>query len=196
MSYQIALIFTENSASERDLGKMIAHLDSELSGIPGVEVSQLVLDPSKVFIPLTNYDHLVFCGYDHLTLASLHYTMEVAPKEIRLVMYDEPGAAIDRELNILFFRGIDMGRMPGSSSTRIIYSWSYKDIVSISRQDMLLSSNGSGVSGTVKGSSKSKSPSRSGSRNTRARQVEDKREAQAREGNETAGDTGEEKAST
>ena len=196
MSYQIALIFTENSASERDLGKMIAHLDSELSGIPGVEVSQLIIDPSKVFIPLTDYNHLVFCGYDHATLASLHYAMEVVPEEIRIVMYDEPGAAIDRELNTLFFRGIDMGRMPGSSSTRIIYSWSYKDIVSISRQDVLPLSNGSGVSGTAKGASKSKSPSRSGSRNTRARQVEGKGEAQAREGDETTGNTGKEEAGT
>jgi len=196
MSYQIALIFTENSKSEKDLGKMIDHLDSELSGVPGVEVSQLILDPSKVFIPLTSYNHLVFCGYDHTTLASLHYAMEVVPDDVRIVMYDEPGAAIDRELNTLFFRGIDMGRIPGSSSTRIIYSWSYKDIVSISRQDVLKSSNGSGPSGTIKGSGKSKSASRSSSRNNRARQVESKGEAQAREGDETPGDSGEKEAGT
>jgi len=196
MSYQIALIFTENSKSERDLGKMIDHLDSELSRVPGVEVSQLVLDPSKVFTPLTSYDHLVFCGYDHTTLASLHYSMEVVSEKVRIVMYDEPGASIDRELNSLFFRGIDMGRIPGSSSTRIIYSWSYKDILAISSQDVLKLKDGSGHPGAVKKPGKSKSPSRSSSRNTRTRQVESQGETQAREGDETPRDPGEEKTDT
>lgn len=187
--HRLALLYTERSESERDLGVMIGHLRSVLAEIEGVEVATEVLTPDRP-IPYSDYDHLVFCGYDHATLGHIHLAM-AATETTRITLYDEPGAAIDRELGAIIYRAIDLRRAPGSSATRLVSSWSHRDIVATARQDVL--KLGNGTDGSDKPAAGAvDSPSRSGNsgRGTRARKVENKGGAPAREGNEAAGGVG------
>lgn len=187
--HRLALLYTIRSESERDLGVMIGHLKSVLAEVEGVEVSIEILNPQRP-VPYNDYQHLVFCGYDHTTLGHINLAM-AATETARITLYDEPGAAIDRELGAVIYRAIDLRRAPGSSATRLVSSWSHRDIVATARQDVLKFGNGTDgpdkpAAGAVD------SPSRSGNsgRGTRARKVENKGGAPAREGNETTGDVG------
>ena len=187
--HRLALLYTERSESERDLGVMIGHLRSVLSGVEGVEVATEVLTPDRP-IPYNNYHHLVFCGYDHTTLGHTHLAM-AATETARITLYDEPGAAIDRERGAIIYRAIDLRRAPGSSATRLVSSWSHRDIVATARQDVLKFGNGTDGPNQPAASAVD-SPSRPGNpgRGSRARKVENKGGAPARKGDEAIGDVG------
>lgn len=187
--HRLALLYTERSESERDLGVMIGHLRSVLAEVEGVEVATEVLTPDRP-IPYNDYHHLVFCGYDHVTLGHLHLAM-AATETARITLYDEPGAAIDRELGAIIYRAIDLRRVPGSSATRLVSSWSHRDIIATARQDVLKLGNGTDgpnqpAAGPVD------APSRSGNsgRGSRARKVETKGNTSARKGDAAAGGVG------
>ena len=179
---KIALLYTERSRSERDLGKMIGHLSGLLAKLENTQTDHIVLSAGSL-PSLAGYHHLVFCGLDHLTLASLHLALESTDAEsTRITLYDEPGASTERELNALLFRGVDHGRMPASSVTRLTHSWSHRDIIATCKQDVLRCSDGPGPSGQPASSGSDKSPRRSGKGSPRAREVADTRAAQARKG--------------
>lgn len=178
---KIALLYTERSKSERDLGKMIDHLSGLLAELENTQTDHIVLSAGSL-PPLAGYHHLVFCGLDHLTLASLHLALESTDAEsTRITLYDEPGASVERELNSLLFRGVDHGRMPASSVTRLTHSWSHRDIVATCKQDALRCSDGPEPSGKSASSGSAKPTSRGGKGSSRAREVADTRAAQARE---------------
>lgn len=185
--HTIALLYTARSEAERDLGQMINHLTKALDGMEGVKVVREVLTGDKP-VQYGSYHHLVFCGYDHITLGHIHLAMAVTdPAEARITLYDEPGAAIERELSAIVFRAIDLRRAPGSSATRLMSSWNHRDILAIAKQDVLKYSDGTdGSAGTVAGAIGS--PARPGkpSRGARARKVDHTGAASAREGDAAA----------
>ncbi len=180
---KVALLYTNRSKAERDLGKMIDHLEKILSETDGIEVERVRLDDTQYSSSLSSNQHLIYCGFDHLTLASLHLALESTDSEnTRITLYDEPGASTERELNALLFRGVDHGRMPSSSVTRLTHSWSHRDIVATCKQDVLRCSDGPGPTGQPASSGSAKPARRAGSGNSRARKVETSGAAQAREG--------------
>lgn len=186
---KIALLYTEQSRLQKDLGRMITHLSGVLKEVDGVEVDEKVLAVGTN-ISYPEYSHLVFCGYDFTTLGNLWLAMaSTDPDTVRITLYDEPGATLDRELNAIIFRGIDSRRMPGSSATRLTHSWSHRDLVSIARQGVIKYGGGVRPDQPTAELVSSESRSRNGSRNTRTREVDAKGKAQAREGNETSGGT-------
>jgi len=183
---KIALLYTERSRSERDLGKMIDHLSGLLAELENTQADSIILTPGSL-PSLAGYHHLVFCGLDHLTLAALHLALESTDSEsTRITLYDEPGASAERELNALLFRGVDHGRMPAQSVTRLTHSWSHRDIVATCKQDVLRCSDGPGPSGQPASSGSAKPTRRAGSRGSRAREVADTGTAQARKGDARA----------
>ena len=184
--HRIALLYTERSEAEKDLGRMIRHLEGVLAEVDGVEVVTERLSADTV-PDYGRYDHLVFCGYDHVTLGHIHLAM-AATTETRITLYDEPGAAIDRELSAIVFRAIDLRRAPGSSSTRLVSSWSHRDIVATARQDVLKSSNGA-ARHPEPTPSPSSAPARAGKpgRTPRARKVDVAGAAPTREGDAAVG---------
>ena len=168
---------------------MIRHLEGVLADVEGLEVVTERLSADTV-PDYGRYDHLVFCGYDHITLGHIHLAM-AATTETRITLYDEPGAAIDRELSAIVFRAIDLRRAPGASATRLVSSWSHRDIVATARQDVLKSDNGAArhpEPTPVPGSA----PARTGKpgRTPRARKVDAAGETSAREGDAAVGDGG------
>lgn len=180
MALNVSLIYTDNTKSEKDLNRMIDHLSSVLKEIDGVEVTDVNLSKANgVICPYPKSGVLVFCGYDHLVLAYLNLALNDLPEDVKVVMYDEPGASIDRELNTLFFRGVDSGRMPSSSITRIIHSWSYRDILGIARQTLLQCAHGPGTAQTIGKPDQAKSLSGSRKGTNRTRQVENPGDPQA-----------------
>lgn len=180
---KVALLYTGKSESERDLGKMIMCLEGVLKETDGIEITSVELDP--VTVPdYTVYGHLVFCGYDHITLAHLHLALETtSPTTTRITLYDEPGASIERELNTLLFRGVDVNsRIPAGSVTRLTHSWSHRDILAVCKQDVLKYTNEDTRSAGKDSSPQPVKPvSRTRSGSTRARQVAGKGAAPARE---------------
>ena len=183
---KVALLYTEKTGSERDLGKMITHLTGILTDMSGVSVESVAL---KVDTPLPNYNsfhHLVFCGYDHITLSHLHFALHVTdPNSVHITLYDEPGASIERELNTLLFRGVDVNaRIPSASVTRLTHSWSHNDIVAVCKQDVLKYTHEGPErpTGDATSPKPTKPVSRPRSGGSRTRQVEVKGAAQAREG--------------
>ena len=186
---KIALLYTEQSKSQKDLGRMISHLSGVLKEIEGVDVEEKLLTVGNS-TPILKYDHLVFCGYDHTTLGNLWLAMaSTDPDKVRITMYDEPGSALDRELSAIMFRGIDSRRMPGSSATRLIYSWSHRDLVAITRQDVLKCNGGIGSNQSTTQSVKAKPRPGDSSRGARTRKVDVEGEAQTRERDEASGGT-------
>ena len=187
--HSLALLYTLRSESEKDLGVMIGHLRSMLAEIDGVDVSIEVLNPGRP-VPYSNYQHLVFCGYDHTTLGHIHLAM-AATETARITLYDEPGAAIDRELGAIVYRAIDLRRAPGSSATRLVSSWSHRDIIATARQDVLKLSHGTDGS-TQPTADVVDAPSRPGNpgRGSRARKVETKGDTSARKGDAATGGVG------
>ena len=190
--HRIALLYTERSEAEKDLGRMIRHLEGVLAEIDGVEVvtEKLVADRA---VDYSRYGHLVFCGYDHTTLGHIHLAMAVTdPAKVRITLYDEPGAAIDRELSAIVFRAIDLRRAPGSSATRLVSSWSHRDVVATAKQDVLKSTHGAPQRPTEPTPGPSSTPARSGkpSRTPRARKMDAAGETSAREGDAAVGDGG------
>lgn len=181
---KVALLYTGRSGSERDLCKMVTCLKGLLKETDGIELTSVELDP--VTVPdYTGYGHLVFCGYDHVTFAHLHLALELTdPATVRITLYDEPGASIERELNTLLFRGVDVNsRIPAGSVTRLTHSWSHRDIVAVCRQDVLKYTNEDTRSAGKDSSPQPVKPvSRTRSGSTRARQVAGKGAAPAREG--------------
>ena len=184
----IALLYTERSEAEKDLGRMIRHLEGVLAEVEGVEVvtERLTAD----CVPDYNlYGHVVFCGYDHITLGHIHLAMAATdPAKVRITLYDEPGAAIDRELSAIVFRAIDLRRAPGSSATRLVSSWSHRDVVATAKQDALKSRDGS-ARYPEPTPGPSSTPARSGksNRTTRARKVDAAGASSAREGDAAVG---------
>jgi len=186
---KIALLYTKRSRSEKDLGKMIDHLEKILSEMDGVEVKNINLDNTQYSSSLSSYQHLVFCGLDHLTLAGLHLALESTdPETTRITLYDEPGASAERELNSVLFRGVDHRRMPPHSVTRLTHSWSHRDIVATCKQDVLKYDNGPGLAKSTPSSGSTKSSRRSSSGSSRTRKVETPGATQTREGDGSAGD--------
>lgn len=177
MAANTAIFYTSRSKSEKDLGAMISHLQTCLGA--NAKSIELSADRLNDFSP---YQVLVFCGYDHITLAHLNLALDLTPTSTTIVWYDEPGASIDRELNSVLFRGMDAGRIPPASVSRIVNSWSYQDIVAISKQRLLESPDGSGTVQPTGKTVSSRPTSRLPKANPRARQVEDNRDTQARDG--------------
>jgi hypothetical protein len=164
--HRVVLAFTERSQSETDLNKMIDHLYKALNEISNISVEKFTLKPGNTPPPS---DHLVLCGYDHVTLAHLHLALE---RGDRITMYDEPGRSLQSELSNIFFRGVDARRLPTSSLAGVEYSWSGRDIVAVTKFDV------------AKLPSEPKSRSRT--RANSPRQVEDGGNASAREGDADA----------
>jgi len=183
--HTIALLYTERSGSERDLGLMITHLESVLTEVDGVKVTTELLTAVDT-VDYGQYEHLVFCGYDYTTLGHIHLAM-AATETSRITLYDEPGAAIDRELGAIIYRAIDLRRAPGSSATRLVSSWSHRDIVATAKQDVLRLGYGASRH-TEPRTDASPTPARSGGAKgaSRARKVDVEGAAQARKRNETA----------
>lgn len=184
---RIALLYTERSRSERDLGKMIKHLFGVLSEIENTHVVGIVLEPGIVH-DYSSYHHLVFCGYDHVTFAHIHLAMATTdPDKVRITLYDEPGASTERELGTLLYAGIDRRRIDASAATRLIYSWSHRDLVATAKQDVLRYGHGPESAGTTGSAEPAPAPSRPDPRADRARQVENKGAAPARKRTRPAG---------
>lgn len=184
---KIALLSTETSRSTSGLSEMITHLSKVLKEVPDVQVDELELSPNS-FIPTDQYDHLVFCGYDHVTLANLHMALATEPQEEtkRIFLFDEPGASINMQLSSLFFQGISYHRIPPSSASRLISCWSYRDIVGVARADVVKLDNGPKTPESASNTGDAKPPTGRGQRANRARQVETQRKAPTRKGDETA----------
>lgn len=179
----VAIVYTSRSESEKDLGRMINHLTRLLTDIDNVRVDRIELKPDKV-IDFTTYHNIIVCGYDHTTLAHLHLALDSTdPDTTRIVLYDEPGANIERELNTLLVSGVDCARIPVTSSTRLVHSWSHRDIVATIHQDLLKYGNEPEPAGQPASSEPAKPRSGRGSRGSRARKVDVKGEAPTREGN-------------
>jgi hypothetical protein len=171
MSYKVAIISSTGSQEQKDLGKMISHLEKVLSGVENSELESITLTPTRQ-ICWENYDYVVFCGYDYITFSYLYQCL--AEKNPPLITcYDEPGKSLESEFNNIFFRGVDCGRIPASSLSAIEYSWSYKDILSKVSQ---FSRN------SVEPEKSTRANPRPGSRNSRARQVENTGKAQTSKG--------------
>lgn len=185
---RIALLHTRRSAEEKDLGKMIMHLLGVLSDIENTHVVGVVLE-SGIVHDYSSYNHLVFCGYDHVTFAHLHLAMATTdPDKTRITLYDEPGASVERELGTLLYAGIDRRRIDASSATRLIYSWSHRDLVATTKQDVLKYENGPGTAGTTSNPEPAQSEPGPDSGADRARQVENKRAASTRKRTRPTGD--------
>ena len=163
---------------------MVEHLESILAETPGIELSRLVLG-TDTFPNYQSYHHLVFCGYDHTTFAHLHLALsQTDPNSVRITLYDEPGASIERELNTLLFRGVDVNsRIPSSSVIRLVHSWSHRDIVAFCSQDVIkyAHEDPERPTGDAAGPKPAKPAPRTRSGNTRARQVEAQGAAPTRE---------------
>jgi len=184
---RIAILSTPQSDSQKDLGKMITHLVGILEEIEKVEVDKISLSADKI-LPYTDYHHLVFCGTDHITYAHLHMAMsQTDPSETRIILYDEPGASTQRELNALFFRGSDQGRIPSSSLTRLLHSWSHRDLVAIAEQDVLKYGDGPESIKPATSSGSAKSTNRGSQRSSGARKVGVKGDTQARKRDASSG---------
>lgn len=183
---KIALLFTEASRSTKDLGEMITHLSKVLKGVTNVQVNELELS-SKSFAPFDQYDYLVFCGYDHVTLANIHMALASESEEEtkRIFLFDEPGASINMQLSSLIFQGIDYRRIPPSSASRLISCWSYRDIVGVARADVVKLDNGPKTPESASDTGDAKPTTGRGQRANRARQVETQRKAPTRKGDET-----------
>lgn len=183
----VAIVYSSRSESEHDLGRMINHLVRVLTDTGNVRVDRVELSPSTL-VDFTVYRTIVVCGYDHITLAHLHLILESTdPSDTRIVLYDEPGAIIERELNTLLVAGSDRGRVPTSSTTRLIHSWSHRDIVAMTGQDVLKYGNGPEPARQPASPEPAKPRSGRSSRSSRARKVDGKGKAPAREGNGDAG---------
>ena len=183
----VAILYTARSESERDLGRMINHLNRVLTDIDKTSVDLVELD-ANTLVDFTPYRIIVVCGYDHITLAHLHLALNSTdPSDTRIILYDEPGASIERELNTLLVAGSDRGRVSASSTTRLVHSWSYRDIVATTQQDVLKYGNGPEPAGQPASPGPAKPRSGRGSRGSRARKVDGEGKAPAREGN---GDVG------
>lgn len=183
---KVALLYTERSKSERDLGKMITHLSGLLAELENTQTDHIVVSADALPV-LAGYHHLVFCGLDHPTLAALHLALHTTDSEgTRITLYDEPGASAERELNALLFRGVDHGRMPAQSVTRLTHSWSHRDILATCKQDVLKYGDGPGSVEPTAGSGSAKPARRSGKGSSGAREVAGTRKAQARKGDAVA----------
>ncbi len=177
---RIAILYSRRSEEEKDLGKMIKHLFGVLSEIENTYVTGATLEPS-VIPDYSSYDHLIFCGYDHVSFAHIHLAMETTdPKKVRITLYDEPGASSEREFGTLLYAGIDRRRIDPGAATRLVYSWSHRNLVAITKQDVLEYENGSGISETT-GNTKQNAVTPGPSSGTdRTRQVESKGATPAR----------------
>jgi hypothetical protein len=169
MSYKVAIVSSSQSQNEKDLGRMISHLRDSLSKVKKCEVREITLEQGTA-IDWQEFEHIVFCGYDHLTLSYLHQCLSTDPSS-SLTFYDEPGKSLQSELNNIFFRGVDCSRIPASSLSAIEYSWSYRDILSLVERSCRNLDEKS-----------LRSKPRSSSRNSQPRQVEDPGKAQTPEG--------------
>lgn len=183
---KIALLSTENSRSTRDLDKMISHLALVLKDLEGVEVDEVDLK-KDLRLDSGKYNYFIFCGYDHVTLAHIHLVLSEEPSGgvNRIFLFDEPGASIERQLSSLIFQGIDYQRIPAGSASRLISSWSYRDIVGMARVDMVKLKDGQSTPEPAPDSGDAKPAPRSNQRVNRTRQVETKGKASARKRNET-----------
>lgn len=156
--HKVVLAFTEQSRAEPDLGKMIEYLYKSLEGISNVAVEEFVLTPGNTS---PSSDHLVLCGYDHVTLAHLHLALG---RGDRVTMYDEPGRSLKSELDAIFYQGVDVRRLPPATLSAVEYCWNCRDIISVTKR----------CSEQLK--------HRSSPRANSPRQVEDNGTASAREG--------------
>lgn len=125
--HKVVLAFTEQSRSEPDLRKMIEYLCKSLGEISNVAVEEFVLTAGQA--PPAS-DHLVLCGYDHVTLAHLHLALS---RGDRVTMYDEPGRSLKSELDAIFYRGVDVRRLPASTLSAVEYCWNGRDIISVTK---------------------------------------------------------------
>ena len=169
---KVAVLGTEKNLSQKDLKIMADHLEKSLNELEGVKADRVTLS-SLLTLDFSLYDVLVFCGYDHITLAHVHLALD-SGRDINL--YDEPGQAIERELNSVLFSGMGCGRIPPSSLSRITHSWTYRDILGLVKTK-LRQSNASDLSRTN---------SSTGSEPDRTRQVEATGKTQTRKGTRTA----------
>lgn len=183
----VAILYTSRSESEKDLGRMINHLNRVLTDIGNIRVDLVELN-ANTLVDFTAYRTIIVCGYDHITLAHLHLALNnTDPANTRIVLYDEPGASIERELNTLLVAASDRGRVPASSTTRLTHSWSHRDIVATARQDLLQYGNGPEPARQSASPEPAKSRSGRGSRSSRTRKVDGEGKAPARERDGDAG---------
>ena len=124
---KVAVMSTESLFSEKDLSVMSNHLIEVLNQIEGSQAERVVLTPSKL-PDFEQYNVLVFCGYDHVTLSAIHLALNL---DRSIIIYDEPGKAIERELNSVLFSGMDQRRIPPSSLSRTTHSWTFRDVTGI-----------------------------------------------------------------
>jgi hypothetical protein len=173
---RIALMSTADRSP--DLTRMTDHLYTTLEQIEKVEVVRVDLLPGQPVV-YGNYAYIVFCGYDHAVLSHLHAAMAVTdPQSTRIILYDEPGASPQFELNSLMFRGVDSARLPAHSVTRLIFSWTYRDVLIMAQNDPLRLKDDTGSAKAASRPKSAKSDSRNVERSARARQVEDSGESQ------------------
>lgn len=124
MKYKVVLASTQRSQSETDLSKMIDFLFKNLEKIENIDLEKFTLAAGNTPPPC---DHLILCGYDHITLSHLHLALD---RSDRITMYDEPGRSLQTELTNVFYRGVDSSRLPQGVLSAVEYSWSFKDVVS------------------------------------------------------------------
>jgi len=124
---KVSIFGTERTFSEKDMSIMSDHLEKVLNEIEGVQAKRQVL--TKASLPkFSGSDVLVFCGYDHITLSAIHLALD---SEKKIILFDEPGKSVEREINSVLFLGMDQGRIPSSSLSCITHSWNYRDITGV-----------------------------------------------------------------
>ena len=125
---KVSIFGSERSFLEKDMSVMSSHLEKVLNEIDGVLAEREVLTKTSLPDFSQPRDVLVFCGYDHLTLSAIHLALDSGQK---IILFDEPGKSVEREVNSLLFSGMDQGRIPPTSLSSITHSWTYRDITGV-----------------------------------------------------------------
>ena len=123
---KIAILSTPARGQEKTFVPTLARLRNELGDLKGKDCS--FIEMGEVLVDMAEYDLLVFCGYDHITLAHIHIALH---QHKPLIIFDEPGKSLERELNSVLFLGMDSGRVTPEFFKLITHCWSYRDVVGL-----------------------------------------------------------------
>lgn len=109
---------------EKSFAPTIERLEKETKLIKGKQFDFIKID--NVGVDFSPYSLIVFCGYDHITLANIHMALHEGKN---IILFDEPGKSLERELNSVMFLGMDSGRISSDFFKLITHCWSYRDVL-------------------------------------------------------------------
>ena len=127
----VVIIKAKSVDTTSDLNKMVVHLEQILTEQQKVDVK---VRQSITETTFKSSDFVVFAGWDSALMSQFFTSVAILEKEeksdIRLFLYDEPGARCWDNVNRILTEGMDLGRINPTVFDKITDCWNYRDIMS------------------------------------------------------------------